>query len=1514
MGKYTKFFNKESEYNSFRNTSKYILPNVSYTDDTETVHFNPKVSIPKVALATLHYNATADNLLALNRANNISVLRIDGVNIEISPAVEGEKTYDIDGSQIVITDYNNFFIECPVTYFITDVVSEMRFKTKDSNAIPAYASIIAMDSGIMMAQPVPIEYLEAMDITFDSDTNEFVVGEDILGEMNISIIDGFHFNFALMDANMMFLDTEVYTKTTTGGLELPYYFTSEGEHVVEIETESGIFGGANMFAGSTLYSVKFNEAITMVEDYTFMDCTNLPVINNIRYADTYLVEAVDKTMSSYVMKSTTKWIGSNAFSGCTNWTDSLVIPNTVVSIGSNAFAYCTGLTDNLLIPYNVSYIGSYAFHNCTGLTGNLVLPRYITSINDYTFSGCYSLTGNLIIPSSVTSIKYGAFSGCRGLTGELVIPNSVIGIGGDAFFNCTGLTSLSLGSGLTEIGNYAFQQCKRLTEIVIFAEIAPTINSYTFNGIGQGGMLYYPDGSDYSSWLSTDSYYLGYYGWNQNEGTISCTYNVTDTTSATRLCSYATGFTDIVIDGVSIGGGSTGYTFSTTGEHTVEFKTKISSIGYNTFRDCTGLTSIVIPDSVRSIGDSAFSGCTGLTSLVIPDSVRSIGSYAFKGCYDLTSLSLGSGLTTIGGYAFYNCSGLTGSLVLPDSVTSIGNYAFYFCKSLTSLVIPNSVTSIGSYTFGYCYDLTSVSLGSGLTSIGSSAFTYCTGLTDELVIPDSVTSIERGTFERCYSLTSVSLGSGLTEIKDNYAFGYCSGLTSVSFSSNLLHIGYSAFYDCYGLTSIVIPESVTSIGGYAFYFCSSLTSIVIPDSVIKIGTHAFYGCSSLPIIDNMRLADGYLVEVLDKKQSIYALNNNIRWIGSYAFHNCTGLTSVLLPDSLIGITDEAFVNCTGLTSIDIPDSVRCIGNSAFGYCSGLTSITLPKSLKIVGQQMLTGCTSLACELVMPDSVTSIGYAAFANCTGLTGELVIPDSVTEIGSNAFENCTGLTGDLVISDSVTFIGWLPFAGVNLNSIVVSSGNSVYDSRNNCNCIIEKSSNKLIQGCKNSVIPNTVNEIYIGAFYNCYGLTSIVIPNSVTKIGDSAFKGCTGLTSLVIPNTVTTIYENAFDSCYGLTSLTLGSGLTSIGPAAFTYCTGLTSIVIPDSVTSISNGAFGGNNLNSIVVSAGNSVYDSRNNCNCIIKTSDNTLIQGCKNSVIPDSVPNIGNGAFTSCYGLTSLVLPDSVTSIGNYAFRYCYDLTSLVIPDSVTSISYQAFSGCTGLTEITLGRGLISIGESAFRGCTSLSAITSYAVTAPRLQYDAFRNVSVFGVLTYPEGSDYSQWLSTGSYYLGSYGWNKDELPIITCTYNVTDTTSPTKLWYYSWSYGSFASVIVDGTRLESGNGGTGYTFSTTGEHTVEFIMTGDTILEQAFYRCYALKSVDIPDSVTEIRAGAFSGCSGLTNITCHAVNAPLLGSGGVFYDVKQNGTLYYPSGSNYSTWLSTDSYYLGYYNWTGQTI
>ena len=366
-------------------------------------------------------------------------------------------------------------------------------------------------------------------------------------------------------------------------------------------------------------------------------------------------------------------------------------------------------------------------------------------------------------------------------------------------------------------------------------------------------------------------------------------------------------------------------------------------------------TTVVMPsyykgNSVTSIGKAAFGECTGLTSVTIPDSVTSIGYGAFSGGSGLTSITVADGNTK------YHSSG--NCLIETASKTLILG-----CK--TSVIPSNgSVTSIGKAAFGECTGLTSVTIGNSVTSIGAGAFNGCSGLTS-ITIPDSVTSIGAGAFESCTGLMTVNWNATATSAGsyDYPIFKDCSNLATVNIGYNVKIIPSYAFYNCTGLTSITIPDSVTSIGTSTFYGCNGLTSVTIGNSVTSIATYAFFGCYRL-------------IEVYNKSAlSITAGSSSNGYVASYAKNVYTNEggsklatdengyviytdgdekilvaylgteTELALPSYITKINQYAFYNCTGLTSVTIGNSVTSIGNEAFSGCTGLTSITFNGTIK-----------------------------------------------------------------------------------------------------------------------------------------------------------------------------------------------------------------------------------------------------------------------------------------------------------------------------------------------------------------------------------------------------------------------------------------------------------------------------------------------------------------------------------------------------------------------------------------
>ena len=1048
----------------------------------------------------------------------------------------------------------------------------------------------------------------------------------------------------------------------------------------------------------------------------------------------------------------------------------------------------------------------------------------MTSIGSSAFSGCTGLT-SVTIPGSVTSIGSSAFSGCTGLT-SVTIPGSVTSIGSSAFSGCTGLTSVTIPNSVTSIGYEAFAGCSSLESITI-----PFVGAKA--GVTSSDTYQYPFGyifgtSRYTGGVATEQYYYGY----STSSTISTTYYIPSS-----------------LKSVTVTGGN---------------------IFYGAFYNCTGLTSITIPDSVTSIGERAFYNCAGLTSITIPDHVTNIGKYAFNGCTGLTSVTIGNGVTSIGDYTFYGCTGLL-SITIGNGVTSIVSSAFYNCNNLQDIYITDiaawcnisgldNLMVYGSSNKNLYINnepATSITIPDGVTAIPASAFKGCSGLTS-ITIPNSVTSIGSSAFSGCSSLESITIPfvgakAGVTSSNTyQYPFGYIFGTGSYTggVATRQNYYGYSTSsttYDTYYIPSSL--KSVTVTGGNilygAFYKCTGLTSITIGNSVTSIGGQAFYGCYKLTSVN---------------------IGNSVTSIGDYAFSGCSGLTSVTIPDSVTSIGEGAFVSCTGLTSIYYTGDVA-------GWC-GISGLGNLMSYGSSSKTLYIGGNKVEGELTIPDGVTAIPASAFKGCSGLTS-ITIPNSVTSIGSSAFSGCSSLE-----SITIPFVGakagvtssaknQYPFGYIFGTSRYTGGiattqyyyGNSTSSTTNDTYYIPSSLKSVTVTG----------GNILYGAFARCSGLLSITIGNGVTSIGESAFKGCTGLTSVTIGNRVTSIGGSAFEDCTGLTSITIPNRVTSIGGSAFNGCTGLTSIYYTGDVAGWC-GISGLGNLMSYG-SSSKTLYIGGNK------------VEG--ELTIPDSVTSIGGSAFRGCTGLTNITIPDSVTSIGYYAFNNCTGLTTVNwnatactsagsssysifnncsnlatvnIGDNVKIIPSYAFYNCTGLTNITIPGSVTSIGNGAFSGCSKLQDIYITDIGAwcnisgldNLMSYGAsnknlYINNKLATSITIPDGVT----AIPASAFKGCTGLTSVTIPDGVTSIGNSAFEGCTGLTIANWnatectSAGSYNYPIFNGCS------------------NLATVNIGDkvkTIPSSAFRGCTGLTSITIPGSVTSIGNGAFSGCSKLQDI------------------------------------------------------
>ena len=733
--------------------------------------------------------------------------------------------------------------------------------------------------------------------------------------------------------------------------------------------------------------------------------------------------------------------------------------------------------------------------------------------------------------------------------------------------------------------------------------------------------------------------------------------------------------------------------------------------------------------------------------------------------YRTSIFTKNSAYVTHSGTSYTESVEYQGEVVIPESVTyngktytiaSIGGYAFAGCPGLTSVTIPNTVTTVNQNAFNGCTGLKTIECKATTPpALGDNAFTSYDAT---LVVPSSSESAYKSAAGwsnfKFKEEPSETPGSGENSGEDNTGGGSDSGEDSGSDNSgsdntyglackilnstdvaiiagtekytgdivipsqvtisgktyNVTSIANDAFKGCTGLTSITIPSSITSIGSSAFDSCNNLNKVNISD-ILSWCKITFANSLANPLYYAKKLyLNGTLVTKLEIPSAITEIKN-------YTFYNCTSISTIVFPSGILKIGNSAFVNCSNLTSVTIPNSVTTIHENAFNGCTGLTSLTIGSSVGSIGNYAFGNCTGLKSVTSLNSTPPTCGTGVFQGVTISSIPLTVPAGSESLykatytwqdfkykeesenpGDDPAVETSGLKYNIISSTDVEVIGGTEkYTG----HIVIPSQTTIDGKTYNVTKISDYAFNQCSSLTRVS-IPNSVTVIGNFAFYGCTSLTNVSIPNSVTNIGEYAFRDCTDLTSIEIPNSVTSIADETFCNCKSLTSIEIPNSVTSIGNNAFLWCSSLTSISIPYSVTSIGSHALGGcSSLVSIVVESGNNKYDSRNNCNAIIETASNTLIAGCMNSIIPNSVTVIGDGAF-----------------------GYCSYLTSIEIPNSVISIDNNAFYRCSGLTSVTIGSSVTSIGDGAFYDCSGLTSVISLNITPPTCGTDVFYNVSV----------------------------------------------------------------------------------------------------------------------------------------------------------------------------------------------
>lgn len=840
---------------------------------------------------------------------------------------------------------------------------------------------------------------------------------------------------------------------------------------------------------------------------------------------------------------------------------------------------------NTVIPGTVKEIRNHAFTG--GKLKELYIPASVTYIHPQIFdteleAGAEpdknyrdDLTRITVDPANPV---YDSRENCNGIiitaTNTLFlacnttfIPSTVQAIADHAFMNLYKIKDVTIPDNVTNIGFRAFFHCNNLERISIGAGVSK-IPTAAFQNCTENlsEITVSPDNREYDS-------------------RDNCNALIETATGALLLGSSNT----VVPDGVT-------------------------SIAYEAFRNNEKLNSLKLPPSVKTIGDYAFEGCRNLEEINL-ENVTSKGNSAFNGCafntYRYTD--------RINGYFLFQLIGKEAMLynVDPDNVPS-------------QITIPESFTFEGKeYT---------------VTELYEEAFKDITEI-ESITIPGSVRNIGASAFYGCTNLRNVTLENGLISIQDD-AFALCCSLESIQLPSTLEYIGRTAFTRS-GLKSLDIPQSVTNIGRNITLACKDLSSITVNPNNKTYDSRK--KCNAIIRTDDNILMEGCCKTIIPQ---------GITAIAPYAFAGATGLKKIDIPSSVRYIFAGAFSFCS-LQKIYIPASVIVMQDNPFFGCGNIRSIKVHKdnpyfcspsgSNAIVSKgnvrlahddamliryisefrlgrfitnepgYLITGCR----KTVIPSSVSVIGEYSFAYCNGLE-KLVIPQGVKTVSADAFMHCPDLK-ELVIPASVKEFRNSYYCP-ELERISVAEANPIYDSRDDCNAIIETENDNLVFGCRNTVIPSTVRYIDSYAFAHVRGLKSVFIPGSVERLGYQSFRDCADLESVFISSSLRYLSASYWNEDRDESDV--------IPQQPFYFCPKLTSITVDDE----------------------NPYFDSRDNCNAIIEKTTRSLRVGCSGTVEPESMSSVRADAYETLkkdiyetdYLSTSWIFPDGRMSHTYYA--------------------------------------------------------------------------------------------------------------------------------------------------------------------------------------------------------------------------------------------------------------------------
>ncbi len=849
----------------------------------------------------------------------------------------------------------------------------------------------------------------------------------------------------------------------------------------------------------------------------------------------------------------------------------------VATLGQYMFTYCSGLK-SVTLPASINDLNyARAFQNCINMQMLDFSKTALTGLDNSLFSGCENLE-TIKLPHGLTSIDYYLFEDMTKLR-SVEIPSSVTSIGNSAFENCTSLTSIDLPEGIKTIGSSAFEG-SGITSIRLPASLSDSGSYYgalgtsIFEDCASLGSVTFAPGIDIQKIPSSAFKNC------TSLTSITLPEGLTDIGANAFLNAGIVSLTlpsSLKVVGNLAFSGSKIMNAEIKGGQVMDSSYSYASVPKQLFEDCTALLTVTFAEGTTEIGESWFSGCSSLMRVTLPESAATLGKNAFANCTSLQDIDL-QHVSSIGEGAFTGCETLfkseqnwqdgvfylggqivafdedrlkaaNGIVNVKDGTGSIGNKTFSGAQELKKIVLPASVTSIGANAFENCVALTEADLSaSSVTEIPASAFIGCTALTKfsfpkaiesigssafnktgltEITIPATVSTLGSSAFADS-SLESITFEDGALTALPSSLFSGCESLTSVKLGTKIIELNMYVFENCTALETIDLSH-LEVIGSSAFRG-AGLTSVTIPEAIKgsypnNLGANAFENCTKLAKVE-------------------FASEENFTNLSGSLFKGCTALKTITLPASVTAINESTFEN-SGLQSIVIPESVVGIGANAFKGCAELTSVTLSKGLKnppsyssSVASGLCEGafenCVKLASiDFTACTSLTELPSRLFTGCT-LLNDITLPAGLTRIGMNCFEG-TAFT-EFTIPETVSAIGTGAFKGLSITTITLPAalvdyeedysyydgyvwvdgfGEGVFENCTELTTVI------FAEGCK-------LTELSANTFKGCSSLSEITLPDGLDQVCESAFKGCVALKHLKLPITVKYFGNDMFSGC--------------------------------------------------------------------------------------------------------------------------------------------------------------------------------------------------------------------------------------------------------------------------------------------------------------------------------------------------------------------------------------------------